>query len=46
VEFPAAQYLGADRRSSGTTMQRPHVHLALPDGSIRELEHGDLIGRL
>lgn len=27
-------------------MNRPHVHLALPDGSLRELEHGDLIGRL
>ena len=27
-------------------MQRPHVHLALPDGSIRELENGDMIGRL
>lgn len=27
-------------------MSRPHVHLALPDGSVRELEHGDLIGRL
>jgi pSer/pThr/pTyr-binding forkhead associated (FHA) protein len=27
-------------------MQRPHVRLTLPDGSVRELEHGDLIGRL
>lgn len=27
-------------------MARPYVLLALPDGSARELEHGDLIGRL
>ena len=27
-------------------MQRPHVRITMTDGSIRELEHGDLIGRL
>lgn len=27
-------------------MQRPYVRLTLPEGSVRELEHGDLIGRL